>query len=242
MELSARQKRRIRQRAKEFAEKWSSKKGLKESKDSEDFIGEFFGIFGIDCFGGNIEFEYELPSSGRIDVFWPGVILIENKSPGKNLREAFEEQGMKYYQDLEDYLRPKYVLVNDFHHFEIYTHERGRNGKQNSWPPKRSFSLNELSENKNISLFYYFFDHKYEIIQKTPEISTGEVRIENSVNGKLIERLVKEEIKKVTHKTRYHILELALLSSLFFTFGYIISDIQPRLFPESAIEESQVSS
>ena len=164
MGLTAHQKRRIQQRARQFAEKWSSKKGLKEDRDSEAFIDGFFGIFGIDRLGNNIVFEYELNSSGRIDVFWPGVILIENKSSGSRLSEAFQ-QAKKYYQELEDYPRPKYILVNNFNDFEIYTFKRGYGKKQDSWLRERAFSLNELSESKNISLFYYFFDHKHEKIE-----------------------------------------------------------------------------
>lgn len=80
--LRAHEKRRIQQQVRQFAEKWSSKQELTESKDHEDFMDEFFSIFGIDYHGYNIFPEYELPSKSRIDVFWPGIIFIENKSPG----------------------------------------------------------------------------------------------------------------------------------------------------------------
>ena len=228
MGLTAHQKRRIQQRARQFAEKWSSKKRLKEDRDSEAFIDGFFGIFGIDRLGNNIVFEYKLNSSGRIDVFWPGVILIENKSSGSRLSEAFQ-QAKKYYQDLEDYLRPKYVLVNNFNDFEIYTFKRGHGKKQGYWLRERRFSLNELPENKNISLFYYFLDHKHE------KIEIDKSYRENSINQELVEKLVEKRIKAIMHKTRYGILKLALVSCLSLTLGYLISDGQPRAWLESVI-------
>ncbi len=228
MGLTAHQKRRIQQQARQFAEKWSSKKGLKEDRDSEAFIREFFDIFGIDCLGNNITFEYELNSSGRIDVFWPGVILIENKSPGSRLSEAFK-QTKKYYQDLDNYLRPKYILVNNFNDFEIYMFKRGHGKKQGYWLRERGFSLNELPENKNISLFYYFSDHKRE------KIEIDKSYTESSISQELVERLVEKRIKAIMHKTRYGILKLALVSCLSLALGYLISDGQPRAWLESVI-------
>ena len=228
MGLTAHQKRRIQQQARQFAEKWSSKKGLKEDRDSEAFIREFFDIFGIDCLGNNITFEYELNSSGRIDVFWPGVILIENKSPGSRLSEAFK-QTKKYYQDLDNYLRPKYILVNNFNDFEIYMFKRGHGKKQGYWLRERGFSLNELPENKNISLFYYFSDHKRE------KIEIDKSYTESSISQESVERLVEKRIKAIMHKTRYGILKLALVSCLSLALGYLISDGQPRAWLESVI-------
>lgn len=202
MEPGAHQKRRIRQRARQFAERWGSRQRLTESKDSETFIDEFFGIFGIDCFGRNIIFEYRLPSGRRIDVFWPGVILIENKSlSSQSFSEAFE-QATRYYEELEDYYKPKYILVNNFHHFEIRSFRKGQGGRRNYWSSKK-FSLNELPESRNISLFYYLFDHKYEKITEKP-------------------------VREAVHRTRCGILKLALASVLSLTCGYIISDGQPR--------------
>ena len=223
------------QRAKQFAEKWSGKERLKEIKDSRDFINDFFGIFGIDCLSSNIIFEYKLNSSGSIDVFWPGVILIENKSPGSRLSQAFE-QARNYYGDLEDYLKPKYILINNFNDFEIYTLKRSQRGKKNYWSKERGFSLNELSEHGNISLFYYFFDHKYEKVKKDREVSVDRIHTENSVNEELVEKLVEKRVKAIMNTIHYGILKLALVSSLFLTVGYIISDGQPREHLDSFIE------
>lgn len=37
---------------------------------------------------------------GRIDLFWPGTLVWEHKSAGKNLEEA-ERQALDYLDDLD---------------------------------------------------------------------------------------------------------------------------------------------
>jgi len=55
---------------------------------------------------------------GRIDLFWPGILLIEHKSFGEDLRKA-ETQAFQYIRDLaNDPARrdeiPRYIIVSDF--------------------------------------------------------------------------------------------------------------------------------
>lgn len=230
----------IRQRAGEFARRWSSKQGLREEEHAEIFIDEFFRIFDIDCYCSNIRFEHKLPSGGRIDVLWPGVVLIENKSPDANLDEAFQ-QARNYYQELEDYLKPKYILINNFYHFRIYSFRKARGDGVDYWDERR-FSLNELSSNRNISLFHYFSDHKYvEITEKKGAAGRKIVKktyTDNPVDEKLLETLIEHKVKKFMQKTKYRILKLAVVSSIFLTLGYLISDGQPRAWLESVIGES----
>ncbi|MCY4236374.1 MAG: hypothetical protein OXE74_08795 [Cyanobacteria bacterium MAG CAR2_bin_4] len=246
MVFSSPQRRIIRQRAGRFAEKWKGRQGLGEREHSEIFIDEFFSIFDIDCYISNIIFEYQLPSGRRIDVFWPGVLLIENKSLGKNLREAFE-QARSYYEELEDYLRPQYILVNDFHNFRISSFRKSTKDGKNYWKDERRFSLSELPNNENINLFYYFSNHKYTKITKTREqTSENIVRgicIDNSIDDKPLESMIEHEVKRVMHGTKYAILKLTLASGLSLALGYLISDGQPREYMErfiggSAREES----
>ena len=54
---------------------------------------------------------------GHIDLFWPGMLLVEHKSRGQDLGKA-ESQAFEYIQDLfaragEDEV-PRYVIVSDF--------------------------------------------------------------------------------------------------------------------------------
>lgn len=218
MELSSEQKRRIRQRAKQFVERWTKKHDVTESRESQTFINEFFGIFDIDRFASNIRFEYLFPKdennkTERADCFWPGVILIENKTPGESLGDAFL-QAKGYFDRLKKNY-PKCILINNFRVFRIYKIENNLICHK-----YKSFHLEDLP--KEIDLFYYMItDCKHKSIIK-------EV-IEKPVE---IEKITKE----IVCKTRYGILILA--SSLSLALGYIISDGQPRGYLESVIEGS----
>ncbi|MYA90614.1 MAG: hypothetical protein F4026_03415 [Synechococcus sp. SB0669_bin_8] len=224
-ELSREQRERIREKANQFARRWTRKHNLAEHKESQTFINEFFGIFDIDRFASNIEFEYNISRNGknrRIDVFWPRVILIEHKTSGRNLNEAFDKQVKEYFDMLKEKDHPEYILISSFRLFRIYsTEDKKKIGSEYKW-----FFIEDLPN--NIHLFHYFLDHEYEKISRV---------VEQSINEKLLEKLteIEKSIKEVMQTTRYGILKLALAGSLLLTFGYLISDGQPRAWLESVI-------
>ena len=49
--------------------------------------------------------------SGFIDLFWPGVLLVEQKSAGRDLRKAYQQAG-EYFDALPDRERPRYILAS----------------------------------------------------------------------------------------------------------------------------------
>ena len=51
--------------------------------------------------------------AGRVDVFWPGTLLIEQKSRGKDLNAAFTQDN-DYFHGLTNDELPPYVIVSDF--------------------------------------------------------------------------------------------------------------------------------
>ena len=57
--------------------------------------------------------------SGFIDLFWPGVLLVEQKSAGRDLRKAYEQAG-EYFDALPERGRPRFILVSDFRTFELH--------------------------------------------------------------------------------------------------------------------------
>ena len=57
--------------------------------------------------------------SGFIDLFWPGVLLVEQKSAGRDLTKAYEQAG-DYFDALPEQERPRYILVSDFQTFELH--------------------------------------------------------------------------------------------------------------------------
>lgn len=227
--LSDEQEKRIRRRAEQFVQRWQNKHNLKESRESQTFINEFFGIFDIDRFASNIQFEYNIyrnERKRRIDVFWRGVILIENKTPGENLDRAFEQVRTYLHMLGRDFPNsPRYVLINDFHRFRIHSVQRENQGITISESECASFLIEDLPN--QVYRFYYFLGHEHsetikEIIEKRVE--------------KIIEKPIEIEkiIQKIVYKTRYGILILA--SSLSLALGYIISDGQPREYLERFIE------
>ncbi len=108
----------IRHRAIVFSKEWTGVK--REQAEKQTFWNEFFNVFGtprraVASFEEpvrNISGQY-----GYIDLFWPGVVLVEHKSLGKDLGKA-ESQAFRYIQDLAREGRtdeiPRYVMVSDF--------------------------------------------------------------------------------------------------------------------------------
>ncbi len=58
-------------------------------------------------------------SSGYIDLFWPGVLIVEQKSAGRDLARAYDQAG-GYFDALAEHDRPRYILVSDFRTFELH--------------------------------------------------------------------------------------------------------------------------
>jgi hypothetical protein len=56
--------------------------------------------------------------AGFIDLFWPGTLIVEQKSAGRDLTAAADQAGT-YFDALPDRDRPRYQLVCDFQTFEL---------------------------------------------------------------------------------------------------------------------------
>jgi len=110
------------QASRTFAEKYSNI--TNEKQYSQSFWTDLFTkVIGVpDLLAAGIEFEYPVISSeGKtnwIDVFWSGVLLIEQKSTGKNLDLA-ETQARSYLVGLPPEHRPPAIIVSDFSKFRI---------------------------------------------------------------------------------------------------------------------------
>src|ERR1035441_7856588 len=102
---------------------------------AQRFWGDFFTeVCGVgDTLLAGIEFEYPVrkPSTdtvGWIDALWPGVVLIEHKSAGRDL-DAAEEQAREYRGALDPKLRPSVIVVSDFFRFRVIEAVSGRTGE-----------------------------------------------------------------------------------------------------------------
>ena len=108
----------IRNNAITFAHEWTGARS--EAAEKQTFWNAFFGVFGV---RRRTVAAFEEPVKkisgdyAHIDLFWPGMLLVEHKSLGNDLGEA-QSQAFRYIRDLlaadrQDEV-PRYVIVSDF--------------------------------------------------------------------------------------------------------------------------------
>jgi hypothetical protein len=126
----------IRARAAHFANEWED--AGYEKGQAQTFYNEFFEVFGVTR---RRVASFEEPVKkldgkyGFIDLFWKGVLLVEQKSAGGNLTKA-KAQALDYFPGLKETELPRHILVSDFQTFELYDLD-GEN-------PPVHFALKEL--------------------------------------------------------------------------------------------------
>lgn len=110
----------IRARAAKFAKEWDG--SARESGNTQLFYRDFFDVFGVSV-RRVASFEQRVKllgdKRGFIDLFWKGVLLVEQKSAGRDLSKA-KAQALDYFPGLKETELPRYVLVSDFKNFELY--------------------------------------------------------------------------------------------------------------------------
>lgn len=115
----------IRNRAIAFSTEWAD--DTSEHAEAKSFWDQFFNIFGVPR-RRIATFEKHVDKAGGkagfIDLFWPGVLIAEHKSRGKNLSRAFD-QAIDYFPGIRDADLPRYVVVSDFARFRIHDLETG---------------------------------------------------------------------------------------------------------------------
>ena len=99
----------VRARAAAFAEDWRDaafKKG-----ETQSFYNDFFAVFGVQR-RSVARYEEHVKKlderSGFIDLFWPGVLIVEQKSAGRDLDKAYGQAG-DYFDALPERERPRYI-------------------------------------------------------------------------------------------------------------------------------------
>ena len=110
----------IRVRAADFAQEW--KNARYERGETQSFYNDFFQIFDVKR-RRVASFEEPVKKLGHkqgfIDLFWKGVLLVEQKSAGRSLTAA-KQQALEYFPGLKEHELPRYVLLCDFQHFELH--------------------------------------------------------------------------------------------------------------------------
>ena len=162
----------IRHRAIAFSKEWTGVK--REQAEKQTFWNDFFNVFGI---RRRVVASFEEPvkkisgSYGYIDLFWPGILLVEHKSSGKDLGKA-ESQAFQYIRDLLHEGRteeiPRYIIVSDFERIALHDLEPEDQKSlplfDNNWRVATvEFPLSDLHQNIHAFAFIPGYkQHKFE--------------------------------------------------------------------------------
>lgn len=119
----------VRARAARFADEW--KDARYEKGETQSFYNDLFDVFGVKR---RKVASFEQPvrllgtKRGFIDLFWKGVLLVEQKSAGRSLVPA-KSQALDYFPALKDAELPRYLLLSDFQTFELYDLDEGTDAR-----------------------------------------------------------------------------------------------------------------
>jgi type I restriction-modification system DNA methylase subunit len=95
-----------------------------EMGQAQNFVRELCGVYGLNYLR-SVDFERRVTKDSgvginRIDGFFPGLLLVEMKSKGKDLAEAYE-QAKGYIPKLKNKDDvPRFILVSDFQNLHLY--------------------------------------------------------------------------------------------------------------------------
>jgi hypothetical protein len=200
----------IKQRAVKFSKDWED--ATEESAESQTFLNEFFEVFGI---SRRRVSTFEKPvkkldgREGYIDLLWPGKILIEHKSKGKNLEKA-KNQAIAYSFGLTEEELPKYILVCDFDRFDLHDLQENT---------RHEFLLKDLS--KNVRLFSFIAGYHKSVTKD-----------EDPVNIAAAERVGKLHDKLKSIGYTGHELEVYLVRLVFCLFADDTNIFNKGIFEE----------
>ena len=209
----------IKSRALTFSRTWSD--AANEDSQAKPFWIDFFEIFGItDKRVATFEHAVKkLPGAkaktdGFVDLFWPGMLLVEQKSRGKNLDAALT-QALSYFPGIAERDLPQIVIVCDFARFRVHRLTTNETVE---------FELKDL--HKNIKLFGFVAGYK-----------ALQIKAQDPVNIKAAERMGKlHDALKASGYTD-HPLEVLLVRLLFCLFADDTGIFQPAQALSMFIEE-----
>lgn len=201
----------IRDRSVAFVREWEGESS--EHAEAKSFWDAFFQVFGVSRRRLAAFEKHVKKASGKdgfIDLFWPGMLLAEHKSRGKNLDSAYD-QATDYFPGLSDKELPRYIIVSDFARFRVRNLDTDESIE---------FPLSELP--KNLTLFGFIAGYE-----------TREHKEQDPVNIKAAQKLgeLHDALKDVGYEG--HELEVYLVRILFCLFA----DDTGIFMPRSAFED-----
>ena len=208
----------IKSRALTFSRTWAD--AANEDSQAKPFWIDFFEIFGITD-KRVATFEHAVKklggkarTDGFVDLFWPGMLLVEQKSRGKNLDGAFT-QALEYFPGIAERDLPQIIIVCDFARFRVHRLTTGETVE---------FALPDL--HKHIKLFGFIAGYKVQEIQP-----------QDPVNIKAAERMGRLHDTLKASGYEGHALEVLLVRLLFCLFADDTGIFQPAQAFRTLVEE-----
>lgn len=205
----------IKSRASAFSKHWQD--AADENSQAKPFLIDFFEVFGITD-KRVASFEHAVKkfakadnkqAQGFIDLFWPGILLVEMKSQGKNLERAYD-QAIDYFSGIQERDLPRYVLVSDFQRFRLFDLSSNTSVE---------FALKDLY--LNVKSFGFIAGYQTQVI-----------KAQDPINIRAAERMGKlhDTLKAIGYEG--HALELYLVRLLFCLFAEDTTIFEKRLFQD----------
>ena len=205
----------IKSRALSFSRTWAD--AANEDSEAKPFWIAFFEIFGItDKRVATFELNVQKHGGkqGYVDLFWPGMLLVEQKSRGRSLDAAFQ-QALDYFPGIAERDLPQIIIVCDFARMRV--HRLATN-------ETFEFELKDL--HKHIRLFGFIAGYKAQ-----------EIKAQDPVNIRAAERMGKLHDALKASGYEGHPLEVLLVRVLFCLFADDTGIFQPAQSFRSFIEE-----
>ncbi len=198
----------IKTRAAQFSNRHRGARN--ERSEAQTFWNEFFAdVFGIErrrvaVFESKVA-RLTKKHPGFMDLFWPGVVLIEHKSAGEDL-EVAQAQAEDYFLGLKDGEHPRFLLACDFQRFWLRDLETG---------DEQRFTLAELPQ--RVSVFAFLLGQQ-----------TSRVAAQDPVNEKAVKKL--SRLHDALRRDGYtgHPLQLLLVRMLFCLFADDTGIFEPK--------------
>ena len=206
----------IKTRALAFSKEWENE--TSEGAESQSFWNGFFDVFGLTR-RRVATFEKQVQKlgdkSGYIDLFWPGKLIVEQKSLGKDLNKAFQ-QALDYTQNLTKKDFPEYIIVSDFAGFKLYDLEKNE---------EHEFALEDL--HKNVELLGFIAGYEKHVIKDQDPVNIYAAEMMGKLHDKM---------KEVGYEG--HPLEIYLVRLLFCLFAEDTGIFERQQFSEYIEEKT----
>jgi hypothetical protein len=205
----------IKSRAIGFSKAWAD--ASDERAQAQPFWIDLFAVFGLSP-KRLAAFEHAVKKHGGgqgfVDLFWPGMLMVEHKSRGKSLDRAYT-QALDYFPGIAERDLPRYVLVSDFARLRIADLVNG---------DEAEFALADL--HKHIRRFAFIAGYQVQ-----------EIKPQDPVNLKAAERMGRLHDALKASGFEGHPLEVLLVRLLFCLFADDTGIFQPAQAFRAWVEE-----